>query len=134
MGSRIAIARLWHEGNSFTPVATRLADFRQREWHSGGAAAEFYRGTRTEIGAAVDFFAANPHLTPIYLRCAGAGPGGPVEEAELQQLLREIADGVGTARPDALYLSLHGALIGTRTLRADVELLRAARAALGGKP
>jgi len=32
MSFRIAVARLWHEGNSFTPVATRLADFRQREW------------------------------------------------------------------------------------------------------
>src|SRR5437899_11376501 len=102
MGSRIAIARLWHEGNSFTPVATRLADFRQREWHTGGAAAEFYRGTRTEMGAAVDFFAANPDLTPIYMRCAAAGPGGAVEEADLQAVVREIADGVRGAQPDAL--------------------------------
>src|SRR5207249_1832702 len=134
MGSRIAIARLWHEGNSFTPVATRLADFHQREWHSAGAAAEFYRGTRTEIGAAVDFFARNNALTPTYLRCAGAGPGGAVEEADLRQMLREIADGVRAAQPDALYLSLHGALIGTRTLRADLELIRTARAALGQRP
>ncbi|HSU77798.1 MAG TPA: M81 family metallopeptidase, partial [Burkholderiales bacterium] len=127
-------ARLWHEGNSFTPVATRLADFRQREWHSGGAAAEYYRGTRTEIGAAVDFFAANRSLTPIYLRCAAAGPGGAVEEADFQAVVREIADGVRAAQPDALYLSLHGALIGTHTLRADLELIGMARAALGQKP
>jgi hypothetical protein len=53
MGLRIAIARSWHEGNSFTSVATRLADFRQREWHTGEEVAGFYRGTRTEIGAAV---------------------------------------------------------------------------------
>ncbi len=59
MSFRIAVARLWHEANSFTPVVTRLADFRQREWHSGDAVSEFYRGTRTEIGAAVDFFARN---------------------------------------------------------------------------
>jgi len=25
MSFRIAVLRLWHEGNSFTPVATRLA-------------------------------------------------------------------------------------------------------------
>ena len=35
MTFRIAIARLWHEGNSFTPVLTRLADFQQREWAEG---------------------------------------------------------------------------------------------------
>ena len=134
MSSRIAIARLWHEGNSFTPVATRLADFRQREWHAGDAVPEFYRGTRTEIGAAVDFFERNRALTPIYLRCAAAGPGGAVEEADLQAVMREIADGARAAQADALYLSLHGALIGTRTLTADLELIRMARAALGQKP
>jgi len=39
-------------------VATRLAGFRQREWHSSDAVSEFYRGTRTEIGA-LDFLARN---------------------------------------------------------------------------
>src|SRR5438067_12494501 len=112
MSFRIAIARLWHEGNSFTPVPTRLANFGEREWHLGPEVPEFYRGTRTEIGAAVDFFAAIPHLSPIYLRCAAAGPGGPVEEADLQRIMREIAEGVRAADADGVYLSLHGALTG----------------------
>ena len=29
---RLAIARLSHEGNSFTPVPTDLSAFRHREW------------------------------------------------------------------------------------------------------
>ncbi|MBV9188965.1 MAG: M81 family metallopeptidase, partial [Betaproteobacteria bacterium] len=98
MSHRIAVARLWHEGNSFTPVHTRLADFRQREWSNGADAEAFYRGTRTELGAAVDFFAAHRDLTPIYLRCAAAGPGGAVEEADLRQIIGEIVDGVGNAK------------------------------------
>ena len=134
MSRRIAIARLWHEGNSFTPAHTRLADFRRREWSSGADTAAFYRGTRTELGAAVDFFAAHRSLTPIYLRCAAAPPGGAVEESDLQQLVHEIVDGVRKANADALYLSLHGALIGSDTLLADVVLLKEARAALGEKP
>ena len=134
MQQRIAIARLWHEGNSFTPVPTRLADFRQREWAEGASVPEFYSGTRTEIGAAVDFFRANRALTPVYLRCAAAPPGGPVEEVDLQRIFNEIVEGVREANPDALYLSLHGALIGSETLRADVALLEAVRKALGGKP
>ena len=113
---------------------TRLADFRQREWASGADAEAFYRGTRTELGAAVDFFAAHQELTPIYLRCAAAGPGGAVEEADLREIIREIVDGVRNAKADALYLSLHGALIGSETLLADVVLLKEARAALGQKP
>jgi microcystin degradation protein MlrC len=134
MSFRIAIARLWHEGNSFTPVLTRLGGFREREWHTGAEVPEFYRGTQTEIGAAVDFFAANRALTPIYLRCAAAGPGGPVEETDLQRLLHEIVEGVRLMNADGLYLSLHGALIGALTLRADLELIAAARRALGAKP
>src|SRR5258708_2454044 len=133
MPSRIAVARLWHEGNSFTPVPTRLADFRQREWTQGAAVAEVYGGTRTEIGAAVDFFREDRALTPIYLRCAAAPPGGPREEADLQGICAEIVEGVRAANADGLYLSLHGALIGTETLTADAALLKAVRAAMGGK-
>src|SRR5581483_2663731 len=120
MSFRIAMARLWHEGNSFTPVPTRLASFRQREWRAGREVPEFYRGTRTELGAAVDFFERNPALTSIYLRCAAAGPGGAVEEADLLEIVREIVEGLRQASAHALYLSLHGALIGSLTLRADL--------------
>jgi len=130
---RIAVARLWHEGNSFTPVRTRLADFRRREWHTGPAVAEFYAGSRTELGAAVDFFDEDRSLTPIWLRCAAAGPGGPVEEADLQAILAEIVDGVHAAKPDAMYLSLHGALLGSETLMADLALLKRVRRALGNR-
>jgi microcystin degradation protein MlrC len=134
MSTRIAVARLWHEGNSFSPVLTRLADFERREWRKGDEVPEFYAGTRTEIGAAVDFFSANRALTPIYLRCAAAGPGGAVEEDDLQAIIGEIVDGVRNSRCDALYLSLHGALIGSRTLLADLALLKAAHTALGARP
>jgi microcystin degradation protein MlrC len=134
MSTRIAVARLWHEGNSFTPVLTRLANFERREWRKGEDVAKFYAGSRTELGAAVDFFAANPALTPIYLRCAAAGPGGAVEESALRQIIDEIVAGVRAANADALYLSLHGALIGSQTLQADLVLLKAARSALGARP
>lgn len=133
MQSRIAVARLWHEGNSFTPVRTRLADFRTREWAAGDEVPALYGGTRTEIGAAVDFFRDNPVLTPVWLRCTGAPPGGPVEEADLRRIFAEIVDGVRAANPDSVYLSLHGALIGSETLRADLTLLRALREILGKK-
>ena len=100
MPSRVAVARLWHEGNSFTPVATRLADFRQREWHIGDAVPAAYAGTRTEIRAAVDFFAAHPELTAVWLRCAAAPPGGPVDEGDLYAVCAEIIEGVRTRPGD----------------------------------
>ena len=134
MPTRIAVARLWHEGNSFSPARTRLADFRQREWRAGPEAEQFYAHSRTELGGAVDFFADDRTLTPIWLRCAAAGPGGPVEEADLQAIFAEIVDGVRDAKPDAMYVSLHGALIGSETLLADVTLLQGIRKALGARP
>src|SRR3954470_1713124 len=134
MSYRIAIARLWHEGNSFSPVLTCFEDFRAREWRIGTQVPEFYRGTHTEIGAAVDFFDRNEALIPIYLRCAAAGPGGAVDEADLLQIVREIVDGVRQANADALYLSLHGATTVSPTLRADLELLLAVRRELGEMP
>src|SRR5258708_25610736 len=94
MSPRIAVARLWHEGNSFTPVLTRLADFERREWRKGEEVAKFYPGSRTELGAAVDFFAANPALTPIYLRCAAARPGRAVQESALLQIIDDLVSGV----------------------------------------
>jgi len=115
-------------------VLTLLADFRRREWRSGADATAFYKGTRTELGAAVDYFEGSKDLTPLYLRCAAAGPGGPVEEPDLRQIIGEIVDGVRRTDADALYLSLHGALIGSETLLADLALLKEARAALGAKP
>ena len=64
----------------------------------------------------------------------GPGPGGAVEESALQQITTEIIDGLRGAHADALYLSLHGALIGSQTLQADLALLKAARNALGARP
>src|SRR5260221_12405919 len=96
---KMGFVRLWHEGNSFTPVLTRLADFERREWRKGEEVAKFYAGSRTEIGAAVDFFAANSALTPIYLRCAAAGPGGAGEEADFAEITDKIESGVPLAKP-----------------------------------
>src|SRR5262249_14787555 len=113
MPPTLAIARLWYEGSSFTPVPTRLAQFRQREWVKGDAAADFYRGTRTELGAAVDFLAGRreplPHavgasVTPWraqWLRCCAASPGGPVAEADLQEIIGEIVSGIRKSGADA---------------------------------
>ena len=57
-----------------------------------------------------------------------------MEESALQRITTEIIDGLRGAHADALYLSLHGALIGSQTLQADLALLKAARDALGARP
>lgn len=131
---RLAIARLSHEGNSFSPLATGLADFQRREWVVGEAARAFYAGTRCELGAAADFLAARPAWEGHFLRCAAAGPGGPVSSAVLRAIGGEILAGLDAGPWDAVYVSLHGALIGTAELAADLDLVTAVRARIGPAP
>ncbi|MHA1599261.1 MAG: M81 family metallopeptidase [Alphaproteobacteria bacterium] len=128
------MARLSHEGNSFSPLRTGLAEFQRREWVAGEVARAFYAGTRCEMGAAVDFLAARPEWQGHFLRCAAAGPGGPVESAVLLAIGEEILAGLDAGPWDGVYLSLHGALIGESELAADLALVTAIRARIGDTP
>lgn len=125
------MARLWYEGSSFNPVPRRLADFRGREWTDGPGAPDVYAGTATELGAVVDFLRDHPDWDARFLRCTSAVPGGPVAQDDLDAMIDEIVGGIAAAPWDAVYLSLHGALIGTVDLAPDLTLLRRVRAAIG---
>ena len=131
---RLAAARLWHEGNSFCPDATTLDDFHEREWVIGGAAIDHYRGTATEMGAVVEFLDGNTIWQGTILRCAAASPSGPLPAADFAAIKDEIVAGLADGPWDAVYLSLHGALLADGVASADTALLRAVRAAIGDVP
>ncbi len=131
---RLAVARLWHEGNSFSPVPTPLAAFRGREWVSGDAARDFYRGTATEIGGAVAFAEATPGWQVDFLLCTAAPPGGPVPDADFALLRDEILAGLDGGGWDAVYVSLHGAMVTAERPRPELELMTAVRARIGKIP
>jgi microcystin degradation protein MlrC len=132
---RIAVLRCWFEGNSFTPRPTALADFHAREWVQGEEAMAFYRGTRTELGAAVDFAQSLPAGAVQMLRCAAAAPGGPLRESCWRILLAELLEPLAClqeqARLDGVYLSLHGAMTCEGEPAPDLALLTAVRGILG---
>ncbi len=131
---RLAVARLWHEGNSFSPFLTTAREFAQREWLTGPAAVARYRGTATEMGAAVAFAEAEPTWQVDFLRLAAAPPGGPVEQPLYEALCEEIVAALAAESWDAVYLSLHGALVAGAEPEADLALLRRVRAAIGSTP
>jgi microcystin degradation protein MlrC len=135
MAPRIAVLRCWFEGNSFTPRPTTLDDFYAREWVSGDAALAFYGGTRTELGAAVDFAHTQPVGTVQFLRCAAASPGGPLTDACWRALQGELLEPLAAlhrgGRLDGVYLSLHGAMICEGEHAPDRVLLAAVRRMLG---
>lgn len=128
---RLAVARLWHEGNSFTPLPTVLADFERREWFEGAEGLARYRGTGTELGAVVAFAEAHPDWEITVLRCASAPPGGPVEDALYERIVADMLRGLEGQQWDAIYLSLHGALVAESEPQADLMLLRRVRAVIG---
>jgi microcystin degradation protein MlrC len=127
---RLAIARFAHEGNSFSPVLTGLTEFR-REWYLGQEAAAVYRGTGTEGGGAVAFLEAHPEWQGQFLRMAGATPAGPVTREAYEAILVEIIAGLRDTEFDAVYLSLHGAMVVEGMDLADYEIVRRVREAIG---
>ncbi len=131
---RLAIARLWHEGNSFSPVAATAESFRASEWLSGEAAAEFYRGAATEGGAAVAFNDAHADWQGTFLRCAAASPAGPLSPGLFETIRDEMVAGLMGESWDGVYLSLHGALLAPGVPSPEVELLRAVRRVIGATP
>ncbi len=99
----LAVIRLWHEGNSFSPLRTGMEEFRRREWVSPENARAHYQGTATEMGALFDFLDLNPDWQAQVLLAAAAPPGGPVED-DLFEGFRSAALEVGRQSYDAVYL------------------------------
>ena len=128
---RIAVARLWFEGNSFTPAPSGMEAFHSREWISGPEALSRYAGTVMELAAVAAFLAARPDWSADILRCASAQPGGPMDDAVLETWLEEVIPALRAGGFDGVYLSLHGACVTRSDPEADLTILRAVRAAVG---
>ncbi len=132
---RIAVARLWFEGNSFAPAPTGLAEFRSREWVAGGEALSRYAGTATELGGLGAFLAARPSWRATVLRSAAAQPGGPMTAEAFAAWIGEVEDGLRAGAPwDGVYLSLHGACVTEDDPEADLTIVRRIRRAIGRTP
>ncbi|MFZ4758127.1 MAG: M81 family metallopeptidase, partial [Burkholderiaceae bacterium] len=127
---RIAVARLWFEGNRFSPTPTGAAEFALREWRTGPDALDAARGTATELGAIAER-ARRGDLDLRVLRCAAASPGGPIDDTVYDRWLTEVLDGLRACTPDGVYLSLHGAAITASRDTADLDAVHAVRTTVG---
>lgn len=127
----IAVARLWFEGNSFTPVPTPRSAFESREWGSGAEHLARYAGTATELGALHGFLAARPAWHATVLTCTGAQPGGPMADDAIAAWRAEVEAGLKARRFDGVYLSLHGACVTESDPEADATTIARIRAIVG---
>jgi microcystin degradation protein MlrC len=132
---RIAVARLWFEGNSFTPAVTPLEAFRAREWLAGPEGLAAAAGTATELGGLMRFLSTRPDWDARLIRATSAQPGGPMTRAALEAWLTEVEAGLREGAPwDGVYLSLHGAAVAEDEPAADLAILRRIRARVGATP
>ena len=123
---KIVAARLNHETNTFSPLATPLAAFGPDGPTFGGAAFESARGTRTALGAFIDAAAARGDGIAVAVN-ATANPSGIVEADAYERLAGGIVEAV-RGGCDAVLLDLHGAMVAAGTDDGEGELLRRLRA------
>jgi len=127
----IAVARLWFEGNSFTPVPTPRSAFESREWGEGADHLARYAGTGTELGAVGAFLAARPGWQATILPCIAAQPGGPMTDDALRAWRAPVEAALKTQRFDGVYLSLHGACVSESDPEADATTIARIRSIVG---
>lgn len=125
---KIMMARLNHETNTFSPVATPLAAFAPAY---GEAAFQANLGMRTAMAAFIDL-AQKLGATLVTPVSATANPSGPVQAQAYDALTAHIV----AAAPgcDAILLDLHGAMVTENSSDGEGDLLARVRAAAPGVP
>jgi len=122
---KIVAARLNHETNTFSPLATPLASFGPDGPAFGRAAFDRARGTRTGLGAFIDTAAARGDEIAVAVN-ATANPSGTVDADAYERLAGSIVEAV-RGGCDAVLLDLHGAMVAKCADDGEGELLRRIR-------
>jgi len=132
MTRRILIAEMKQETASFNPTETQYDDFHVLR---GDDLLDALRGTRTEIGGALDLFAEAADVEAVPTISARAVSGGPIDQTALDRLIKELTDTAERQRDiDAAYLCLHGAMAGKTDFDPEGTVLTRIREILGDVP
>jgi microcystin degradation protein MlrC len=130
MTQRILLAAFIQETSSFNPVLTGLADF---QVCTGADIRRVLGSTATEVGGALSVF-DEAEVDTLPAMVAWSGSGGPVAEAELQELLNSFDDAIAQAVADGcdgVCLLLHGAMSGQQEMDPEGALLQRVRRHVG---
>jgi microcystin degradation protein MlrC len=131
---RFFVARLSHETNTFSPIATDRGQFETQELRYGGEILEAYRNTGTCVGGMIDGAAARG-ATLVPSLAAGASPAGRVSQAFYAEARARLLADLQSAGPlDGVLLDLHGAMVVEGLDDGEGDLLGAVRAAVGTLP
>ena len=108
---RLLLAMSKHETNTFSPVPTNLARFRDWSLHEGAEVIRVYRNTNHPLAAFLDLAeaAGAEVVTPI---AAEAMPSGVVEREAYEYITGRILAALKEGKFDGVMLDLHGAMVG----------------------
>ena len=129
--TRIAVAGFQHETNTFAPFPTTFEMFeRAGAWPAltrGDDIPKRFAGLNLPLSGFLDV--CRHDVVPILW--AFAEPGGYVTEDAFERIAGEIVQGIERARPDAVYLDLHGAMVTEAHDDAEAEILSRIRESQG---
>ncbi len=129
--SRVAVAGLWHETNTYSTHPTSLADFEAFELLRGEAVLHRHAGTGTVIGGMLE----GDDFAPVPTLSAGAWPGGRVTRDALEILFELLESELTAALPvDGVLLNLHGAMVADDVEDVELGILERVRELVGGVP
>ncbi|MEM8688792.1 MAG: M81 family metallopeptidase [Pseudomonadota bacterium] len=131
MSTRILLAEIMHESNTFNTIATTKTDFAGRYWLEGDDIGDQLDGTNTEIWGVLE--AGRLYGWQITLPfAASASPSGPMAAETWQEVIDKITAPLRTGETfDAILLVLHGAMVTQSSADADGELLALVRELAG---
>jgi microcystin degradation protein MlrC len=129
--TRVGVAGLWHETNTYSVRRTELPDFEAFELLEGADVLERHAGTATVIGGMIE--GAAFELVPLVT--GGAWPSGLVAAEAVAVLLERLERSVAAAGPlDGLLLDLHGAMVAEELADVEAEAARRVRRHIGDVP
>lgn len=119
---RIAVAGFLHESNTFSPILADRAAFVAQGLAFGEDVRREWSAAHHEVGG---FLTSGGELgyDAVPLVAAWATPSGPVVQEVFDEVVDAIIAGLKRERPDGLLLGLHGAMVTTRVLDADAEVI-----------
>ena len=126
--TRVVLAMMKHETNTFSPVPTDLPRFSKGAERplAGAEILAAYRGTGSCTAGFIDEAeAAGAEIVPTI--AASAAPSGPVHTAAYEYICDAILESVAVGC-DAILLDLHGAMVTERHEDGEGELLARIRA------
>ena len=132
--ARIAVAGFRHETNTFAPAKATFNDFEQGySWPPltrGPAVADAVKGYNLALAGFIQAAEAAGHeIVPVLW--ASASPSAHVEERTYERIAGMLVDGLAASAPvDAVYLSLHGAMVTEHLEDAEGDLIKRCRDAL----